>query len=429
MLQFIVTFNFTLFILFTLFYFYQIAYALIGVVRRPKQAPAAAENHRYAVLIAARNERTVIAALIDSIKKQRYPKQLLDIFVVADNCTDDTAAVAKKAGATAVYERFNNAQVGKGFALDFMLKRIAQHYGSGAYEGYFVFDADNLLDENFVCEMNKWFDQGYRVLTSYRNSKNYASNWLSAGYSLWFLRESRYLNYPRMLLGTSCAISGTGFLVHGDIIQKNNGWKHHLLTEDIEFSVDCAINGEKIGYCHTAMLYDEQPCTWRQAWTQRLRWAKGFYQVFGRYYKPLVRGFAIKGQFACYDLFMTIAPALFVSLTSVAVNGAFLLAALLGADVASRLIPLTTDAIFASMLNFYVVLFVFGLLTTVTEWKRIHAGIAKKLLYLFTFPIFIFTYVPISIVALFKKVHWSPITHNISRSIEEMAHQQAGAGR
>ena len=126
---------------------------------------------------------------------------------------------------------------------------------------------------------------------------------------------------------------------------------------------------------------------------------------------------------------MTIAPALFVSLTSVAVNGAFLLAALLGADVASRLIPLTTDAIFASMLNFYVVLFVFGLLTTVTEWKRIHAGIAKKLLYLFTFPIFIFTYVPISIVALFKKVHWSPITHNISRSIEEMAHQQAGAGR
>ncbi len=423
MLQFIVTFNSTLFILFTLFYFYQIIYAVVGVVRRPQQPPEASKNHRYAVLIAARNESAVIAALIDSIKKQNYPQQLLDIFVVADNCTDDTAAVAKKAGATAVYERFNEVQVGKGFALDFMLKRIAQDYGADAYEGYFVFDADNLLAQNFVREMNKWFDRGYRVLTSYRNSKNYASNWLSAGYSLWFLRESRYLNYPRMQLGTSCAISGTGFLVHGDIIRKNDGWKHHLLTEDIEFSVDCVIHGEKIGYCHTAVLYDEQPCTWSQSWTQRLRWAKGFYQVFGRYHTRLIYGFTVKRQFACYDMFMTIAPALFVSLASVAVNGFFLLSALLGADVAPKLIPLTTDAIFSSMFNFYAVLFLFGLLTTVTEWKQIHASAFKKILYLFTFPIFIFTYVPISIAALFKKIQWSPITHNISRSIEEIVHQ------
>ncbi len=423
MLQFIVTFNSTLFILFTLFYFYQIIYAIVGVVRCPQQPPEAAKNHRYAVLIAARNESAVIAALIDSIKKQNYPQQLLDIFVVADNCTDNTAAVAQKAGATAVYERFNEVQVGKGFALDFMLKRIARDYGADAYEGYFVFDADNLLAQNFVREMNKWFDRGYRVLTSYRNSKNYASNWLSAGYSLWFLRESRYLNYPRMQLGTSCAISGTGFLVHGDIIRKNDGWKHHLLTEDIEFSVDCVIHGEKIGYCHTAVLYDEQPCTWSQSWTQRLRWAKGFYQVFGRYHTRLIYGFAVKRQFACYDMFMTIAPALFVSLASVAVNGLFLLSALLGADVAPKLIPLTTDAIFSSMFNFYAVLFLFGLLTTVTEWKQIHASVFKKILYLFTFPIFIFTYVPISIAALFKKIQWSPITHNISRSIEEIVHQ------
>lgn len=423
MLQFVVTFNFTLFILFTLFYFYQIVYAVVGAIRRPKAPPKAAQNHRYAVLIAARNESAVIAALIDSIKKQSYPRQLLDIFVVADNCTDNTAAVAKKAGVTAVYERFNDTQIGKGFALDFILENIARDYGLGAYEGYFVFDADNLLDENFVCEMNKWFDRGYRVLTSYRNSKNYASNWLSAGYSLWFLRESRYLNYPRMLLGTSCAISGTGFLLHSDIVKKNNGWKHHLLTEDIEFSVDFVTSGGQIGYCHTAVLYDEQPCTWAQSWTQRLRWAKGFYQVFGRYHKRLIYGFAVKGQFACYDMFMTIAPALFVSLASVTVNGLFLLAALLGADVAPKLIPLTTDAIFNSLFNFYAVLFLFGLLTTVTEWKRICAPAAKKILYLFTFPIFIFTYVPISIVALFKKIHWNPVTHTISRSIEEMAHQ------
>ena len=144
MLQFVVTFNLTLFILFTLFYLYQIGYAVVGVVRRPQKPPEAKKNHRYAVLIAARNESAVIAELIDSIKKQNYPRELLDIFVVADNCTDNTADVARYAGATAVYERFNHLQVGKGYALDFVLKSIARDFGANTYEGYFVFDADNL---------------------------------------------------------------------------------------------------------------------------------------------------------------------------------------------------------------------------------------------------------------------------------------------
>ena len=65
--------------------------------------------------------------------------------------------------------------------------------------------------------------------------------------SLWFLREAKYLNNPRSLLGTSCAISGTGFLIHRDILNKQKGWKHFLLTEDIEFSVDNVLQGEKIG--------------------------------------------------------------------------------------------------------------------------------------------------------------------------------------
>lgn len=422
MLHIISTFNLLTFILFTASYLYQIVYAIVGVMFKPKRITVESKYHRYAVLIAARNESAVISELINSIKKQNYPQELLDIFVVADNCRDSTAAVARAAGAT-VYERFNSIDVGKGYALDYALKSIAQDYGPNTYEGYFVFDADNLLDVNFVSEMNKQFDKGYRVLTSYRNSKNFASNWISAGYSLWFMRESKYLNNPRMLLGTSCAISGTGFLVHNDIIRKNNGWKHHLLTEDIEFSVDSVINGEKIGYCSTAMVYDEQPCTWSQSWSQRLRWAKGFYQVFGKYHKQLLHGFVVEHRFSCYDMFMTIAPALFISLTSVFVNSTFLLSAILDAKASPEIVSLTTLSILSAFLNFYVVLFAFGLLTTITEWKQIHAKPIKKIFYTLTFPIFILTYVPISIVALFKKIHWVPIEHKINRSIEEIVHQ------
>ena len=223
-----------------------------------------------------------------------------------------------------------------------------------------------------------------------------------------------------MLLKTSCAISGTGFLVHKDIIEKNNGWKHHLLTEDIEFSVDSVIQGEIIGYCANAFLYDEQPCTFKQSWVQRLRWSKGFYQVFGRYGKALLKTLFKKRSFSCYDLFMTIAPIMFITLFSILVNLSFLIYGLNSSYYIPGLINNTSWAIAASFINYYVVLYAFGLITTITEWDNINSSKFKKILYTFTFPIFIFTYIPISLTALFKKVKWQPVQHHIGKTIEEI---------
>ncbi|HPX00029.1 MAG TPA: glycosyltransferase family 2 protein, partial [Sedimentibacter sp.] len=224
MLSFISLFNIIILIIFTGFYSYQIFYLFVALFKKGKNLKAS-KNHRYAVVIAARNESAVIVQLIKSIKRQNYPGELLDIYVAADNCTDNTAEVARSAGAI-VFERFNKQFVGKGYALDYAFKNII--YKKTCYDAYFVFDADNLLDENYISEMNKVFDNGYKIVTSYRNSKNYDTNWLTAGYSLWFLREAKYLNNSRMILNTGCAISGTGFMVSDDIIRKNNGWKHHL---------------------------------------------------------------------------------------------------------------------------------------------------------------------------------------------------------
>ncbi len=418
MLSFIRIFNLTIFIIFTAFYSYQIYYVLLALSKKSKNLYAS-KNHKYAVVIAARNESAVIGQLINSIKKQNYPDELLDIYVVADNCTDNTAEVAKNAGAY-IFERFNKHLIGKGYALDYAFKNILNL--NKGYEAYFVFDADNLLDENYVGEMNKVFDNGYKIITSYRNSKNYDTNWLSAGYSLWFLREAKYLNNPRMILNTGCAISGTGFLVSDDIIRKNKGWKHHLLTEDIEFTIDNAIRGEKIGYCGNAVVYDEQPYKFKQSWNQRLRWAKGFYQVFAKYGLDLIKAIFTKKSFYCYDMFVTIMPALFLTLVSVAVNLAVFLAGLISIDTYPWLMEETLGAILLSVLNSYMVLFVLGLITTVTEWKKINAPKVKKIKYMFSFPVFIFTYLPISIAALlkFKKIAWQPITHSIAKTIEEL---------
>ena len=416
MLSFINIFNFIILLLFTSFYFYQAYYVLIALFKKSK-VYTANTNHKFAVVIAARNESAVIGQLINSIKKQKYPRELVDIYVVADNCTDNTAEVARESGAY-VFERFNRQNVGKGYALDYAFKNIISYDEN--YEGYFIFDADNLLDENYINEMNKVFDNGYKVITSYRNSKNYDTNWLSAGYSLWFLREAKYLNNARMMLNTGCAISGTGFMVSDDIIRKNNGWKHHLLTEDIEFSIDNAIEGERIGYCQAAVLYDEQPYIFEQSWNQRLRWAKGFYQVFAKYGKNLAKSIFTKRSFCCYDMLMTIMPAILLSLLSITLNLVFLTVGLINIETNPEIIRETSGAILMSGINSYLVLFALGLITTITEWKQIKSTPLKKIKYVFSFPIFIFTYIPISIVALFKKIEWKPITHSIVKSIEEV---------
>lgn len=414
MSEFTQSFNTAIAVLLTLLYLYQLGYLLIGIVQKKRSSrQSSAALHRYAAIISARNEENVISGLIKSLKEQNYPEELLDVYVIADNCTDNTAQVAADAGAI-VYRRFNHVQVGKGYALDYLFHQLTEE-GKNDYDGYFVFDADNYVDPNFVKEMNTVFDTGkYAALTSYRNSKNFGTNWISAGYGLWFLREARFLNAPRMAVGASCAISGTGFLVSGDLIRENGGWPFHLLTEDIEFSVNCALQGKVIGYCEKAVIYDEQPVTFKQSWDQRLRWSKGFYQIDYHYGLSLLKGIFTGGHkgFSCYDMFMTVAPGMFLTLAAILINAVMLSACMfLPAAEAQIVINECLGFIARTVLVFYLGLLMYGAITTVTEWNSIHIATWKKFLYLFTFPIFMFTYVPISAVALVKKVEWKPIYH------------------
>lgn len=364
--------------------------------------------HNYAVLISARNEESVIADLIQSIYNQNYPSHLVQVFVVADNCTDSTAQKARDAGAI-VWERHNKEFVGKGYALDFLLNKIKEAYPDDPFDGYFVFDADNLLDENYITEMNKTFSDGHDMITSYRNSKNYGDNWISAGYGLMFLREAKYLNNSRMLLGTSCAISGTGFMFSRKIKNKLNGWHFHLLTEDIQFTAHNVMKGRKIAYCPTAVLYDEQPVTFEQSWTQRERWAKGYLQVFTHYGLGLLKGIFKHHSFSCYDMFTTIFPTFFLTVGTLIMNLVALIVGLcIGADVSGP-----TGSLIGYVMSVCFMFWAMGAVTTITEWKQIHCRKRKKILYIFTFPVFMFTYVPINVVVLARrKVEWKPIKHS-----------------
>jgi len=408
-IQTLIVLNIVAAVVFTAFYSYQVVYIFISIFgnKRAETDRGEIPVHNYAVLIAARNESQVIAQLISSIQGQSYPKENMTIFVVADNCTDNTADIAENAGAI-VWERADKNQAGKGYALNFLFGKIFDSYPKDRFDGFFVFDADNLLDVNYISEMNKTFAGGYKIITSYRNSKNYADNWLSAGYSLWFLREAKYMNNPRMILGTGCAISGTGFLVSTDIVIQNGGWPFHSLTEDIEFSNHNAIMGNRIAYCKTAIFYDEQPTTFRQSWDQRMRWAKGFYQVFGKYGVRLIKAIFKKHSFYAFDMFMTILPGMVLTSVTMSLNLIIIvLGVSIGFDI-SAVVSLFTTA----LLTLYILLFTIGAITAATEWKMIHCRVFFKIAYLFTFPLFMLTYIPIAMAAMFKRVEWKPIIHN-----------------
>ncbi len=405
-------------------YLYQVAYLAIGLLCRGRKKSRPARLRRYAALISARNEEGVIAELIESLKRQSYPAHLLDIYVVADNCTDDTALAARRAGAT-VYRRFNFVEVGKGYALDFLLKKLMEEGRFDCYEGFFVFDADNIVDPNFVYEMNRTFDAGnFAAVTSYRNSKNFGENWITAGYSLWFLREARFVNAARMALGLSCHVSGTGFLISADVLREKGGWPYHLLTEDLEFSAQCAAEGKRIGYCGDAVIYDEQPTSFRQSWDQRLRWSKGFYQVDGRYGPALLRGMLQGGRkgFSCYDILLTITPGVLLTAAGAVLQGAVALACLSApVYIIKRILDLTTGWLWSGLVGFYGGMLLYGLLTVLSEWRHIKATPAQKLGYLVTFPLFMLTYIPVTVAALFQKVEWKPIAHKSLAQIDPAA--------
>ena len=406
--------NYIIAALFFACYSYQFIYLAVPFFKKRRPKPEIT-LHRYAVLISARNEEAVIGNLLESLRAQTYPQDRFTVFVCADNCTDRTAGVASSAGAE-VFERFDSRRVGKGYALDFLLKRIAERYEPECFDGFFVFDADNVLEPDYIEKMNGTFCEGYNIVTGYRNSKNYGDNWISAGYSLWFLRESQYLNRSRCLLGTSAAVSGTGFLFSRRAIERSGGWKYYLLTEDIEFTIDSVISGEKIGYCEGAMLYDEQPTGVRQSVRQRLRWARGYIQVFCGYGGALLRGIFSKNFFSCYDMTMAILPAMALSLASVIVNLATLILSLDSPGVWQQVL----GSLAQSVLNVYLTFILIGGVTLLTEWRKIHASAVKKILYLFTFPLFMLTYIPISVAALFVNVGWKPIVHSRSRTLAEI---------
>lgn len=448
-------------------YFLKPIYSVTGFFTT-RTFPKAKNLHRYAVLVAARNEEAVIGKLLESIKAQDYPSELVRVFVVADNCTDATAKVARSHGAIC-YERHDEEHRTKGFALQFLVENIRRDYGIESFEGYFLFDADNLLSPGFIANMNDSFDAGEKIVASFRNTKNFDDNWISASYALHWIRTVRNEHRARSFFRLATRIQGTGFLFASELIK--DGWNYTSLTEDRAFCADAVVNGYKISYNDKAEFFDEQPVTMRIAMRQRIRWAKGHLQAFTETGPKLfshiflTRGMAnrhrakenegafkrliynLRLRLMSFDMLTVVFPrslyAFFFRYAILALRIALVIgfAFSVGPELAPKALQSTLSLLqlniaptgipagilwlsafaFFSVLSAYFSDLATGIYIFIIERRRIKKiKWYKKLWFVLTFPLFDIIGRLSMVIALFVKAEWKPIPHNVTTGIDEL---------
>lgn len=398
----------TLFYVTTFFWLYQIAICLCSFVKVKKKPKLIDKNHKFMAVIAARNEENVIANLVQSLKEQDYPSELLDVYVIADNCTDQTAKVAAEAGAI-VLERFDNEKKSKGYALEWFFDYILKEKPE-EYDAFCVFDADNIVAKDFYTKMNDKLCRGEKIVQGYRDIKNAGDTWVTANYAIFYWTMNRFFHYTRYRIGLSPLINGTGFMVSMDIIKENNGWHTETLTEDIEFSLKSIAKGYTIGWAHDAVVYDEQPLGFYQSWRQRMRWSVGHIQSLKCCIPQLLTAENFSPAVIDAILYLLGMPFLWISIFLTMLHILKFLLVPLGALV--WLEKIVTWSVVGSLLLTLQALVV--MLIEKKDIRKVVKGVV-------TYPIFLLSWSVINIFAFFNtKIEWKPIKHVRTVDIKEV---------
>ena len=394
--------------LITIYWAYQIVVSFCSLIKLKDKKLLVNKNHKFMAIIPAHNEEFVIKNLIESLKVQNYPKELYDIYVIADNCTDNTADIAKEAGAI-VYKRFDEANKTKGHALQWFLKQKIEE--NADYDAFCIFDADNIVDKDFIKNMNKKLCQGEEVVQGYRDIKNPTDTWVSAGYAIFYWMMNRFYHLARYNLGLSPLINGTGFMVKFDVV-KPNGWQTVTLTEDIEFSLINIAKGKKLGWATDAVVYDEQPTTFMQSWSQRSRWTVGHLQCMTHYTGDLAKGVTKYKTLMNFDglLYMFGIPMMIITLSLLVINGLLYLGN-----------EMTLNDFIMQNVKYLGATFIMPILTSalimVLDGRKIKPMIKGLLCY----PLFLGSWILINIKCLIKpNTKWEKINHVRDVKIKEV---------
>lgn len=399
-----------LFAFFGLYYFSMSIYGLLEKINRP-QYKSYFPVKKFAIFIPAHNEEEVIGSIVENLNHLNYPKEYYDVFVVADNCTDNTRNKAYEEGAN-VLVRKDMEKRGKGHALKWGFNEVI-FKNNVDYDAIVVFDADNLVSKNFLKEMNNKLCQGYKVLQGYIDSKNPEDSWITASYSIAFWAANRLFQCSRWHLGLSCEIGGTGFCVDINTL-KEVGWEATCLVEDLEFTMNLVLNGIKVGWVHEAVVYDEKPITLAQSWNQRRRWMQGFADVNSRYFIRLFKKGLIEKNATLLDCAIyTLQPYVIL------LGGLMIWIPLLNIYLFDSDMFILTISVFPGFFKAYGIIQFFLIpISLFLDGKLSY----KLFFYYPAYLLYCITWIPIAIegIIMMKDKEWNHTTHTRTLSIHEL---------
>jgi len=244
--------------------------------------------NRFAIIGCAHNEEQVIGELVKSLYAASYPKNKYDVYVICDNCADNTADAIRKAGAIAM-ERHDPEHRGKGFGLRWMFDILtAQHEQGNVYDAYIILDADNLVNDEFFYAINDKLNEGHEIMQTYLGCKNPKDTWVSGSYSFCYWVSNTIYQHSHARAKLSAQMSGTGMVLRPSVL-RNIGWDTDSLTEDLVLTARYVLGKRRpCGWVHGARLYDEKPLKIMPSVRQRTRWMQGYMAAMFKFAPRLV---------------------------------------------------------------------------------------------------------------------------------------------
>lgn len=289
-------------------FLFQIIYLLLFFLPS-KKYPKAKEKHKCGIIISAKDEAEIIGHTIKKIMEMDYPKDKFDIIVIADNCTDKTAKIAKKLSSdvkVCVYERHeaDKKKHNVGWAFNYLFDQMGEKVND--YDFFVRFDADAVVDKNYLSVMNDAFESGVKVAKGYNNASNLTQNTVAGVSGLWYIRDSRFNCQARNAIGTDVFLVGSGMMFASEIIQEDGGWFATTSSEDTEFTIWNMKKKRKVGYCSEAILYEDQPSTIKDLFHRNVRMGHSLHKLFWTQGWSCLGNFFTTFRYCFLDMFLNL---------------------------------------------------------------------------------------------------------------------------
>ena len=373
-------------------FFIGLYYALAGVFsffRKYERPTGESTEHSFAVIIPAHNEGAVIAQLLQSVAKCNYSSDLIDVYVAADNCDDNTVFTAKKLGASVVVR--NDGEPNKSSAIMTAQKYIKETMRRD-YDCFVFLDADNTVSTSFFYEINHMLCCGHGVVQGRVECKNPNRSWFTAAESVWNSIEIRFGRLAPYKLGLGSKICGTGYAVRSDILDRYPLCTD-CLAEDIEYTMRLAVHGIKTAFADNAVVYDEKPESLRVSMRQRLRWVQGIVDVQGRYGTLLLKKGKLLTWLSLYGDFLGVFTYGFFCVVSLFSTISIIY------DMSFAFCEFWVKPIAYIMLNIYLGIGAFSAFFGLLSEKKLNRSVIFNL---FGLLVYFLTWIPVGIVGIFR---------------------------